>query len=76
MAREWAIEFDKFDLQDKIYTEYVANIMTWGFSEVQKGRDPDAVLKEVLAKIHEHIDQCQSSGPTPAQTADTSSKLH
>lgn len=76
MAREWATEFNKFDLKDKIYAEDVAQIMAWGFEEVQKGRNPDVVLKEVLAKINERIEQCQSSGPMPAQNADTSSKLH
>jgi hypothetical protein len=45
-----------------------------GFAAVEKGRRPDVVLQEVISRIKERT--CQSVEPTPAKTADTSSKLN
>lgn len=52
MAKEWATELGKFSGHEHI----VADETMKGFEEVEKGRNPDIVLKEVLAKIAERID--------------------
>lgn len=53
MASEWASELCKFKGHELLAAEEAA----WGFEEVKKGRHPDVVLKEVLAKITERIPQ-------------------
>ena len=73
MAREWARELGakKFDGHESIVTEEIVA----GFAEVERGRHPDAVLREVLKKIEDRIG-CQSSVLTAVPTVDISSKLH
>lgn len=51
IAMEWAKELSKFKGHDKI----VAKETMWGFSQVERGRHPDIVLKEVIAKITEKL---------------------
>lgn len=51
IASEWAVELGKF----KGHELLVAEIAAWGFQEVDHGRHPDAVLKDMLAKIADGI---------------------
>lgn len=51
IAQEWALELGKIKGHEAIVC---AETMT-GFEEVDKGRNPDVVLREVLAKIEERI---------------------
>lgn len=51
IAGEWATELGKF----KGHELLAAEIASWGFLEVEKGRPPDTVLKEVLVKIQQAI---------------------
>lgn len=53
MAVEWATELSKFNGHELLVSEVAA----WGFAEVEKGRHPDVVLREVLAKIAERMPQ-------------------
>lgn len=55
MALEWATELGKFRGCELLVVEYIM----WGFEEVERGRNPDVVLKEVLAKIEENKDRLQ-----------------
>lgn len=71
MAREWARELGKHAYNG--HEHIVAEETMHGFAEVEKGRHPDIVLKEVLAKIEDRI--CQSSAPMAVPTAAISSKL-
>lgn len=52
MAKEWATELGKFQGHELL----VADEALWGFSEVNRGRNPDTVLKEMLSKINEKIE--------------------
>lgn len=60
MAAEWATELGKFRGYELLVAEYTV----WGFKEVERGRNPDVVLKEVLAKIEENKDRLEQ----PKQT--------
>lgn len=53
MAAEWATELGRF----KGHELLVADETLWGFSEVDRGRNPDIVLKEMLSKIKEKIEE-------------------
>ena len=54
IAREWANELSKFKGQELL----VADVVAWGFIQVmERGRHPDVVLQEVLAKIKERLPQ-------------------
>lgn len=53
MAMEWATELGKYRGYELLVAEYTV----WGFDEVERGRNPDVVLKEVLAKIGENKDR-------------------
>ena len=53
MATEWATELSKFRGHELLVSE----VMLWGFDEVERGRHPDIVLKEVIAKIGEQLPQ-------------------
>ena len=55
MAMEWATELGKLKGCELLVAEYTM----WGFAEVERGRNPDVVLKEVLAKIEENKDRLQ-----------------
>lgn len=70
MAKEWADELSKF----KGYEYLVAKEAEWGFAEVEKGRNPDIVLKEVLKRIEDRA--CPSTEPTPVPNAASSLKSH
>jgi hypothetical protein len=72
MAMEWSTEVGKIPPGNEMDT---VEALTWGFGEVERGRNPDAVLKEVMAKINEKI-ACRSDGLSPAKTAAISSKLN
>lgn len=56
MAAEWATELSKFKGHELLVSEEAV----WGFGEVERGRNPDIVLKEVLAKIAERLPQSVS----------------
>ena len=60
MAMEWATELGKFRGYELLVAEYTM----WGFDEVERGRNPDVVLKEVLAKIEENKDRLQTNADT------------
>lgn len=64
IAREWATELSKF----KGHELLVSEVAPWGFAEVEKGRHPDVVLREVIAKITERLPQSVnlSDGNRPA----------
>lgn len=49
MATEWAKELSKLKAPYQIVSIETA----WGFMEVERGRNPDIVLKEVLTRIAE-----------------------
>lgn len=51
MALEWARELGRFWGHEHL----VAEEATWGFAELERGRHPDAVLKEVLKRIEDRI---------------------
>lgn len=53
MAKEWAKELDKFKGHEMLVSEETV----WGFAEVERGRHPDTVLKEVIARITERLPQ-------------------
>lgn len=53
MATEWATELSKFKGHELLVSEEAS----WGFGEVERGRHPDVVLKEVIAKITERLPQ-------------------
>ena len=53
MAKEWAKEIGTLQVPYHIIAEQTA----WGFKEVEAGRNPDVVLKELLAKITEQHEQ-------------------
>lgn len=53
MAIEWANELSKF----KGHELLVSDVTMWGFGEVERGRHPDVVLKEVIAKITDRMSQ-------------------
>ena len=53
LAVEWANELSKFRGHELLVSE----VTLWGFGEVERGRHPDIVLKEVLAKINERLPQ-------------------
>lgn len=59
MAKEWATELGKFKGHEMIAAEEA----TWGFEQVNKGRNPDIVLKEVLIRIAERIDADRKNVP-------------
>ena len=54
VAKEWAKELSKFRTPEEM--KVVSKVTAWGFQEVERGRNPDTVLKEVLAKIKERLD--------------------
>lgn len=56
IAKEWADELSKFKGHELLVSEETM----WGFSEVTRGRHPDVVLKEVIAKIAERMPQSTS----------------
>lgn len=56
-AMEWATELCKFRGYELLVAEYTQ----WGFDEVERGRNPDVVLKEVLAKIEENKGRLQTN---------------
>lgn len=62
MAREWTTELSKFKGHELLVSEETM----WGFGEVERGRHPDVVLKEVIAKITERLPQSVSLGPPTA----------
>lgn len=51
IAKEWADELGKFRGHEAI----VAEIAAEAFGEVERGRNADVVLKEMLAKIEDRI---------------------
>lgn len=53
MAMEWARELSKkeFNGHEQIVAEEIAR----GFTQVEKGRHPDVVLREVLSRVGERI---------------------
>lgn len=53
MAKEWARELGKAKYNGMEL--FVAEVIAWGFAEVDRGRPPDTVLKEMLAKCDEQI---------------------
>lgn len=53
MAQEWARELGKAEY--KGLELFVTEVVMWGFCEVERGRHPDIVLKEMLAKCDERI---------------------
>lgn len=53
MAVEWSTELSKFNGHELL----VAEVTQWGFTEVGRGRKPDAVLKEMLTMIYDGIDE-------------------
>ena len=61
MALEWATELGKLKGCELLVAEHAA----WGFNEVDRGRTPDVVLKEVLAKIEENKDRLQHANTAP-----------
>jgi hypothetical protein len=72
MAREWARELGKQSFRG--HEQIVAQETAHGFAEVEKGRHPDTVLREILSRIEERI--CQSNGLTAVPTAGISLKSH
>lgn len=64
MAQEWASELSKFKGHELLVSEEAA----WGVAEVERGRHPDVVLREVIAKITERLPQSVnlSDGNRPA----------
>lgn len=58
MAREWASELGKFP---KGYEFLIAKETQAAFAEVEKGRKPDVVLKEMLARIRERIEAANAN---------------
>jgi hypothetical protein len=73
MAKEWAREIGRLDGDEQI----IAKHTIWGFGEVERGRNPDVILKEVLTRIKNDSNGRQpsrSDGPTPAPSAAPSSK--
>lgn len=61
MATEWANELAKF----KGHELLAADVAQWGFAEVERGRHPDVVLKEVIAKITERMPQSVNLADAP-----------
>lgn len=59
IAHEWATELGKFKGHELIVCEE----SMWGFEEVERGRHPDTVLKEMLVKIRERIDANRPNVP-------------
>lgn len=55
MAIEWARELSRREYNG--HEQIVAEVVAWGFMEVERGRHPDAVLKEILSKVGERIQQ-------------------
>lgn len=64
MAKEWSAELLKF----KGHELLVSKEAMWGLGEVERGRHPDVVLKEVIAKITDQLPQSVniSDGNRPA----------
>ena len=51
LAREWA---DKINDIKGIPQHILAKELSWGFRQVESGRHPDIVLKDVLERIEWH----------------------
>lgn len=61
MAQEWANELSQF----KGYEHRIADLIFEGFAEVEKGRNPDTVLKALLATIRDKFDADSTDVPLP-----------
>lgn len=61
MAQEWANELSQF----RGYEHRIVDLIQDGFGEVEKGRNPDAVLKEIIAKIRDRFDANSTDVPLP-----------
>lgn len=53
MASEWATELGKICGPGQEFL--VAEVAAWGFQEVEKGRHPDAVLKDMIRQIRDNL---------------------
>ena len=67
MAQEWADEIAKLNVP---YGLIIAEMM-WGFQEVERGRHPDRVLREVIARVgNRHADNLAAERRTIDLAAD------
>lgn len=61
MALEWAKELNKYKKPAQL--KIVSEVTMWGFGEVERGRNPDVVLKEVVKKIEDRLDADRQNLP-------------